>query len=76
VNTRKRRRLTRRKPGRPKGPPTVPVFVRFPQGEYEALDKWTEAHVETMTLPQAVRRRSNAAFAGPARRYLETNYVS
>jgi hypothetical protein len=32
------------------------VFVRFPQGEYEALDKWTEAHVETMKLPQAVRR--------------------
>jgi hypothetical protein len=49
MNTRKRRRLTR-----PKGPPTVPVFVRFPQGEYEALDKWTEAHVES--LPQAVRR--------------------
>jgi hypothetical protein len=56
MNTRKRPRVTRRKPGRPKGAPTVSVFVRFPQGEYEALDKWTEAHVETMTLPQAVRR--------------------
>ena len=68
MNTRKRRRLTRPKSGRPKGPPTVPVFVRFPQDEYEALDKWTEAHVASVTLPQAVRRRSNATFAGSVRR--------
>jgi hypothetical protein len=75
VNTRKHCRLTRHKPGRPKSPPTVSVIVRFPQGEYEALDKWTEARVEIMT-PEAVRRRSNAAFAGLARCYLEPNHVS
>jgi hypothetical protein len=49
MNTRKRRRLTR-----PKGPPDGACVCAFPQGEYEALDKWTGAHVES--LPQAVRR--------------------
>jgi len=71
VNTRKHCRLT--KPGRPKSPPRVSVIVRFPQGEYEALDKWTEAHVEIMT-PEPVP--SNAAFVGLARCYLEPNHVS
>jgi hypothetical protein len=75
VNTRKHCRLTRHRPGRPKSPPRVSVIVRFPQGEYEALDKWTKAHVEIMTS-EPVPRRSNAAFVGLARCYLEPNHVS
>lgn len=64
VKTRRRASKSKRRhgPGRPKGPPSTAVLVRFLPDQIAVLDNWIKKQDEKIGRPKAIRAAVEKAY--------------